>query len=664
MTDFHLEYGDSKLPLTEGASVDLGSGSACALRIEGEGVEERHATVRLEEGRAVLSSDIPGEHDVRVNGVAVHAAEIKAGDTLRFGNVEGSFEIGEAGPTLRLQDGSHALVRGVNAVGRDPAGGVVLGDESVSRKHAEIFVLPSGQVRIRDLGSANGTVVNDRRLGEMALSVGDEIRLGSAVVRLGGERSAAAAPPAPAAAEAKTVLGPRPAAAAAAPPSPPPPKPKLEVELEGEKRTLEEGALRIGRAPDCQIVIADDAQVSRYHAEIRVAGDQAVLKDLGSSNGTRLNGERITGERTLKDGDRIGIGGKELRFSADVPVTPFGATVLAKDLPGAAGGRTVMAPKGGVGPGGGRRGPGVVPTDRPSALAALDLDQDAGTEQIQRRYQELFSEFRIRLTNAPTKELKATYERRLEELRAASAILAPGGAGAAGAGDLPALEPVAAPTPAPSATPAAPAPTPEAAPPVPAAATPPSAPTAARGAGNGLPRSTIVMAVINVVLVGAAIFAALGSVRAGRTAEELSADLAAKQGELQQLEQAVPETVAAAEQLAQSKGALLENAQLKICNYSSRPLRWQWLNAAWFDEESASFRTFDTALDTQWEYLFEDRIEPGATFTGEWVVGEQRIWPGDAIFFAALFVYEGQDVLRAGATPTLEGGCYPLNLDR
>lgn len=661
MSDVYLEYGDQKHPIAAGDPVTVGAGAACAVRIAGDGVEQEHATLRLEGGRVVLTSKVTGEHDARINGVAVHAAELHPGDKVRFGNVEGIFEVTDAGPALQLQGAAHNLVRGVNAIGRDPAGGVLLADESVSRKHAEVFILPSGQVRIRDLGSANGTVVNGRRLGERELAVGDEIRLGAAVLRLG--RTEEAARPAVAApagvAEAKTVLGPRPGAGAAAATAPT--APKLELEFKGAKRTLKDGALRIGRAPDCDIVIDDDAQVSRYHAEVRVAADQAVVRDLGSSNGTRVNGEKVAGERPLQDGDRIGIGGQELVFSTEVPVTPFGRTVLAKDLSGAVG-RTVLAPAAGAG----RKGPGVVPTDRDSALAALDLPRDAGEGQVQQRYRELYSEFRIRLTNAPTQELKRTYERRLEELQAAIAILAP--QAAAGASDLPAIEPVAAGREGASPPAAVSGPAPQAAAPPQAGVAPPPAAAAEkkkeRAARRPIPRSTIAMAVVNVLLVGGAVFAALGASRAGRVAADLQTELAAKKAELAELEVAMPETVAAVEELAQSKGALLTNAQLKICNHSSRPLRWQWLNAAWFDEQEAGFRGFDTAVDTQWQYLFDERIEPGATFAGEWVVGEQRIWPGEAIFFAVLFVYEGRDVLRAGATPTLDGGCYPLNLDR
>lgn len=669
MTEIYLEHEDQKHPLPAAAPLTVGSGTACGLRLQAAGVEEEHAVIHLDGDRVVLQSKVPGEHDVRVNGVAAHAAPLESGDAVQFGNLEATFEMSEGDATLRLQGASHPLVRGVNAIGRDPGSGVVLGDESVSRKHAAIFILPSGQVVVRDLGSANGTTVKGRRLGEMELRAGDEIRVGDAVLHL--RQDAPAQPAQPAAgmaggAAAKTVVGGRPPAAATPATPDPPATPKLELELHGAKRPLQEGTLRIGRAPDCELIIDDDALVSRHHAELRVSGGQAVLRDLGSSNGTRVNDAAISGERPLQDGDRIGIGGQELTFSAEVPVTPYGQTVVARELPGA-GGRTVMAPAGGRAPASG--GAGIVPTDRESALLALDLATDASEDQIRRRYRELYSEFQIRLTNAPTQDLKATYERRLNELRGAAEILLPQAAG--GTRDLPALEPVEAgpdavataagtePGAPPSAGPSAP----------PDAAVPPAVAAAVTakdgGAKKAIPRSTLIMAVVSALLVGAVVFAALGSLRATRATAALQAEQDAKQEELAQVEAAIPQTTKAVEALTQTKGAMLANAELKICNHSSRPLEWVWLNTAWFDEEAGDFRRFDTGLDTDYEYLTYERIEPGATFAGgQWVVGEQRIWPGQAVFFSALFVYDNRDVLRAAATPTLEGGCFPLNLDR
>jgi hypothetical protein len=62
----------------------------------------------------------------------------------------------------------------------------------------------------------------------------------------------------------------------------------------------------IGRAPDCDLVI-DSPKVSRHHARVARAGGAVFVEDLESSNGTRVNGERIS-KAVLKDGDQIEIG--------------------------------------------------------------------------------------------------------------------------------------------------------------------------------------------------------------------------------------------------------------------------------------------------------------------------------------------------------------------
>src|SRR5258708_34659613 len=63
-------------------------------------------------------------------------------------------------------------------VGRDAANNGVLNDASVSRAHAEIF-LQVGMVRVRDLGSSNGTFVNGTRVTDRPLSDGQSVRIGS-----------------------------------------------------------------------------------------------------------------------------------------------------------------------------------------------------------------------------------------------------------------------------------------------------------------------------------------------------------------------------------------------------------------------------------------------------------------------------------------------------
>jgi pSer/pThr/pTyr-binding forkhead associated (FHA) protein len=71
----------------------------------------------------------------------------------------------------------------------------------------------------------------------------------------------------------------------------------------------------IGRMSECDVTLSD-SNVSRRHAEIRAAGTGYVLADLGSTNGTLVNGERLSAERRLADGDIISVGGTHLRFEA------------------------------------------------------------------------------------------------------------------------------------------------------------------------------------------------------------------------------------------------------------------------------------------------------------------------------------------------------------
>ncbi|MGB8909329.1 MAG: FhaA domain-containing protein [Candidatus Cybelea sp.] len=75
-----------------------------------------------------------------------------------------------------------------------------------------------------------------------------------------------------------------------------------------------EGTSRIGRSDDGEIVLLD-LSVSRAHAVVEVRAGEAIVRDLGSTNGTYLNGKRIeTG--TLRDGDELRFGNTRMLFEA------------------------------------------------------------------------------------------------------------------------------------------------------------------------------------------------------------------------------------------------------------------------------------------------------------------------------------------------------------
>jgi DNA-binding response OmpR family regulator len=69
---------------------------------------------------------------------------------------------------------------------------------------------------------------------------------------------------------------------------------------------LDRPVTEIGRWDDNDVVI-DDRWVSRYHAQVRREGDTYVVQDLGSKNGTLVNGRRIAGPLNLSDGDEIQV---------------------------------------------------------------------------------------------------------------------------------------------------------------------------------------------------------------------------------------------------------------------------------------------------------------------------------------------------------------------
>lgn len=84
------------------------------------------------------------------------------------------------------------------------------------------------------------------------------------------------------------------------------------VLTDGRRVQVGSEPLVIGRLPECGVVLAD-SNVSRRHAELRRSGDSVVLTDLGSTNGTRVNGAPIR-ERVLVSGDEVSVGSTRLIF--------------------------------------------------------------------------------------------------------------------------------------------------------------------------------------------------------------------------------------------------------------------------------------------------------------------------------------------------------------
>jgi ABC-type multidrug transport system ATPase subunit/pSer/pThr/pTyr-binding forkhead associated (FHA) protein len=197
-------------------------------------------------------------------------------------------------------------------MGRDKSCQLVVDHPSVSRRHAEIVWMNGGWV-MRDLKSRNGIFLNGTRAALVIVADGEEVRLGDAeqgpVVRFALHGGGPDPEPAPTVAPlAAAVAGRTPAAAHDA-----------------------TGRVRIGRSPDNDVVLAD-LRASRHHAELRRVADGYEVVDLGSRNGTYVDGSPVR-RATLRPGDVVAIGRHQLTFDGQrlVEFVDTGPVSLAAD---------------------------------------------------------------------------------------------------------------------------------------------------------------------------------------------------------------------------------------------------------------------------------------------------------------------------------------------
>ena len=85
---------------------------------------------------------------------------------------------------------------------------------------------------------------------------------------------------------------------------------------EGRRLVIAPAGATIGRSRQCDIVL-NDPNVSREHAEVRQRGERWFVRDLGSTNGTALNGRRVSGSEAVNSGDEIEIGTSVIGFEIE-----------------------------------------------------------------------------------------------------------------------------------------------------------------------------------------------------------------------------------------------------------------------------------------------------------------------------------------------------------
>jgi pSer/pThr/pTyr-binding forkhead associated (FHA) protein len=363
-----LEVAGKRYPVSAGETV-IGSAPEAAIPLSGEGVRPRHAVVQsTAEGTAAIRPAEPGA-DLLINGVrlgsdptpVLHGDKIQIGgheilavDPGRTGNTQ-LFDSGafadlvprplvpkpaagaSGGRLICLTDGREYTIQdGTLVFGRDASADVVVSGTEVSRRHAEIKTTPDGYV-LMDL-SVNGTYVNGQRVGRShLLARADVIRVGHDEFRFYADAAPAPAPmpprptppepvrpPTGAGARLSDTLMGLPAEALKESETPTPAQASPAVapiasllvrtgSLRGRRMPIRIPVVNVGRADFNDIVLAEPS-VSTTHAKLQRREGLWVVSDLGSTNGTYVEGEPVVGETALLPGSTIRFGDVAVLF--------------------------------------------------------------------------------------------------------------------------------------------------------------------------------------------------------------------------------------------------------------------------------------------------------------------------------------------------------------
>jgi ABC transport system ATP-binding/permease protein len=178
-------------------------------------------------------------------------------------------------------------------LGRDPRSDVVVDAPAVSRSHATVERTAEGWV-FRDAGSSYGVYRGEERVSKLLIAPGERVALSLGQPHRGPSVEVEVTSPAADIHPSMMSLG------------------RLTAVHElGRSETIV-----IGRDPSADVVLVGDMTASRRHAEIRSHGEAWLLHDMRSHNGTYVNGRRLEGTVTLRDGDLVGVGASVYKFEA------------------------------------------------------------------------------------------------------------------------------------------------------------------------------------------------------------------------------------------------------------------------------------------------------------------------------------------------------------
>ena len=270
----------------------LGSSDECDIVLRTQNVALKHMEITPMGNNAYKVRSLNHKSGLYYKSKAVDEATVHIGDVLQIGRQPVSVQwiaarIYQSTLNSKPKTQGETEIIDTKIIGRESPADILLNHPSVSRQHAEVL-FSGGGILLRDLNSNNGTFVNGRRITDWT-EVTDRDQ-----IRFGGRRIS------------PSVLD------------------RWLLDHNDDENFFhqvvsynlpQKGEILIGRAADADIVI-DDSTVSSHHARLLIANGKMTVIDLGSSNGTFVNGTAVR-KATLTTASQLQVGQVIIEFGED-----------------------------------------------------------------------------------------------------------------------------------------------------------------------------------------------------------------------------------------------------------------------------------------------------------------------------------------------------------
>jgi pSer/pThr/pTyr-binding forkhead associated (FHA) protein len=155
-------------------TVTIGRSNNNEVVIQDSFISSNHCTITQDDNGNFLLCDLGSSNGTYVNGLRVQQTYLKSNDIVKIGETLLPWQ-----EYFSLSSGSNAKGKVARrfTIGRTADNNIVISDSFVSSHHAELQITDMNEVFIKDLGSSNGTFVNDLRITSSALLTGDRVRI-------------------------------------------------------------------------------------------------------------------------------------------------------------------------------------------------------------------------------------------------------------------------------------------------------------------------------------------------------------------------------------------------------------------------------------------------------------------------------------------------------